>query len=247
MFTLKIFYLRYRFTGENTCRIKKHLCSVKLIMRKVSYIPLDNILADDLLSRMSRRGCIFDRRGGCQFTFFEKVALASTRHERTTLVALVSYKHNVAAKHVSSKLLTTNELWLLELQIKSTRILASIPRGGARVNLLGGAKEPRGSRAPLPPMAPPLSIPDALWDMCKSSIVRWFRFSESLHLRQIFATSALVIALRTLSWVYRAEQRVFTTRNALLRARYCPVPWFPLVQRGMEKNNKIRYHCGFTS
>ena len=47
-------------------------------------------------------------------------------------------KHNVAAKHGSSKLLTSNELWLLELQIKSTRILASIP--------------------------------DALWDMCKSSI-----------------------------------------------------------------------------
>ena len=36
-------------------------------------------------------------------------------------------KHNVAAKHGSSKLLTSNELWLLELRIKSTRILASIP------------------------------------------------------------------------------------------------------------------------
>ena len=47
-------------------------------------------------------------------------------------------KHNVAAKHGSSKPLTTNELWLLELQIKSTCILASIP--------------------------------DALWDMCKTSI-----------------------------------------------------------------------------
>ena len=47
-------------------------------------------------------------------------------------------KHIVAAKHGSSKPLTSNELWLLELRIKSTRILAPIP--------------------------------DALWDMCKSSI-----------------------------------------------------------------------------
>ena len=36
-------------------------------------------------------------------------------------------KHNAAAKHGSSKPLTSNELWLLELRIKSTRILASIP------------------------------------------------------------------------------------------------------------------------
>ena len=48
-------------------------------------------------------------------------------------------KHNVAAKHGSSKPLTFNELWLLELWIKKYRILASIP--------------------------------DALLDMCKSSIV----------------------------------------------------------------------------
>ena len=40
--------------------------------------------------------------------------------------------------HGSSKPLPSNELWLLELRIKSTRILAPIP--------------------------------DALWDMCKSSI-----------------------------------------------------------------------------
>ena len=33
-------------------------------------------------------------------------------------------KHNVAAKHGSSKPLTSTELWLLELRIKSTRILA---------------------------------------------------------------------------------------------------------------------------
>ena len=36
-------------------------------------------------------------------------------------------KHNVAAKHGSSKPLTSNKLWLLELRIKSIRILASIP------------------------------------------------------------------------------------------------------------------------
>ena len=53
---------------------------------------------------------------------FDGVTLASTAHERTTLVTIVSYKHNVAAKHGSSKPLTTNELWLLELGIKSTCI-----------------------------------------------------------------------------------------------------------------------------
>ena len=47
-------------------------------------------------------------------------------------------KHNVAAKLGSSKPLTSNELRLLELRIKNTHILASIP--------------------------------DALWDMCKSSM-----------------------------------------------------------------------------
>ena len=50
-------------------------------------------------------------------------------------------KHNVAAKHGNSKPLTSDELWLLELRIKSTRILAPIP--------------------------------DALWDMCKLSILEY--------------------------------------------------------------------------
>ena len=36
-------------------------------------------------------------------------------------------KHNVTAKHGSSKPLTSNELWLLELQIKSNHILPSVP------------------------------------------------------------------------------------------------------------------------
>ena len=111
-------------------------------MLKVGYIPLGNILADDPLSRMSWKGWILNCRGGCQFTFFSKFTLAPTVHERNTLATLVSYKHNVAAKHGSCMPLTTNELWLLELWIKSTPILASIP--------------------------------DALWDMCKSSIVHTF-------------------------------------------------------------------------
>ena len=42
------------------------------------------------------------------------------------VIASVLYKHNVATKHGSSKPLTTNDLWLLELQIKNTHILASI-------------------------------------------------------------------------------------------------------------------------
>ena len=59
-------------------------------------------------------------------------------------------KHNVAARHGSSKPLTSNELWLLELRIESNRILASIP--------------------------------DALWDMCKSSIlVIFFYYWQIQH------------------------------------------------------------------
>ena len=77
------------------------------------------------------------------FHIFDKVALASTANEQITLETL-----NVTAKYGSSKLLTTNELWLLELRIKSTCIFASIP--------------------------------DALWDICKLSIVTcvFFRLSK---------------------------------------------------------------------
>ena len=53
---------------------------------------------------------------------YDKFTLASTAHERPTLATLVSCKHNVVAKHGSSKLLTTNDLWLLEWRIKSTHI-----------------------------------------------------------------------------------------------------------------------------
>ena len=99
MFALKIFFFRYGFMGRNVCGIKKHLYFVKLIMRMVSYIPLGNILVDDPLSRISRKGWIF----------------------------LVSYKHYITAKRRSFKPLTTNDLCLLKLRIKSTSILASIP------------------------------------------------------------------------------------------------------------------------
>ena len=97
-------------------------------MPKVSYIPLENILVDDALPRMSKKGEILIpeefliSRGGCQFTVSDQFILASTAYELRSLV-----KHNFAAKHGSSKPLTSNELWLVELRIKSTRILAFIP------------------------------------------------------------------------------------------------------------------------
>ena len=54
-------------------------------MQKVSYIPSENILADDPVPRMSKKGWIFDRRGGCQVTVFDNFILASTAHERITV------------------------------------------------------------------------------------------------------------------------------------------------------------------
>ena len=59
-------------------------------MQKVSYIPLENILADDPMPRMSKKGWIFDRRGGCQVTVFDKFILVSTAHERITMGYVVS-------------------------------------------------------------------------------------------------------------------------------------------------------------
>ena len=123
MFTLKILYFGYDSRAETYAKLKTDLYFVKLIMQKVSYIPLENILADDPLSRMSKK---------VEFSITEEVV--SSR----ILIILFYYqlrmrelrslvKHNVAAKHGSSKLLTCNELWLLELRIKSTRILATIP------------------------------------------------------------------------------------------------------------------------
>ena len=135
-----MFYFRYDSRAETHAELKTVPYFVKLIMQKVSYIPLENILADDPMPRMSKKGWIFDRRGGCQVMVFDKFILASTAHAWANYHGLRSLvKHIVTAKHGNSKPLTSNELWLLELRIKSTRILAPIP--------------------------------DALWDMCKSSVV----------------------------------------------------------------------------
>ena len=138
MFTLKIFYFHYDSQVETLAKLKTDLYFVKLIMQKVSYIPLENILANDPLPRMSKKGWIFDRRGEAVSSQF-LIILFQYQLRMSELPWLCSLvKHNVAAKHGNSKPLTSNELWLLELRITSTRILASIP--------------------------------DALWDMCKSSI-----------------------------------------------------------------------------
>ena len=59
-------------------------------MQKVSYIPLENILADDPLPRMSNKGWNFDRRGGCRVTVFDNFILASTAHKQITIGYVVS-------------------------------------------------------------------------------------------------------------------------------------------------------------
>ena len=56
IYTLKIFYFRYNSRAETRAKLKTVLYFVKLIMQKVSYIPLENILADDPLPRMSKKG-----------------------------------------------------------------------------------------------------------------------------------------------------------------------------------------------
>ena len=64
---------------------------------------------NDVLSRMSRKCWNFDCDWVWQFTFFNGNQ-ASCVHEGTTLVNLVSYKHNVAAKHMNLKQFTINQL-----------------------------------------------------------------------------------------------------------------------------------------
>ena len=85
-----MFYFRYDSRAETRAKLKTVLYFVKLIMQKVSYIPLENILADDPMPRMSKKGWIFDHRGGCQVTVFDKFILASTAHERITNGYVVS-------------------------------------------------------------------------------------------------------------------------------------------------------------
>ena len=41
---------------ETRAKLKMDLYFVKLIMQNLSYIPLENILADEPLSRMSKKG-----------------------------------------------------------------------------------------------------------------------------------------------------------------------------------------------
>ena len=77
-------------------------------------------MADDTLQRMLRWNLLSYRR--LSVYIFDEVTQASTAHEQVTLVIIVSYKHNVVAKPM-----TPNELRILELQTKSTLILASIP------------------------------------------------------------------------------------------------------------------------
>ena len=55
MFALKIFYFCYDSQVKTHAKLKTDLHFVKLIMQKVSYVSLENILADDPLPRMSKK------------------------------------------------------------------------------------------------------------------------------------------------------------------------------------------------
>ena len=61
MLTLKIFYFRYDSRVETRAKLKTNLYFVKLIMQKVSYIPLENSLADDPSPRMSKKEAVSSR------------------------------------------------------------------------------------------------------------------------------------------------------------------------------------------
>ena len=104
----------YDSLAETRAKLKTVLYFVKLIMQKVSYIPSENILTDDPLPRMSKNGWIFDRRGGCQVTVFDKFIISIN-------CAWVNYPWLRSLESLgSSKPLASNELWLLELRIKNT-------------------------------------------------------------------------------------------------------------------------------
>ena len=69
-------------------KLKMVLYFVKLIMQKVSYIPLENILADDPLPRMSKKvefSIVEEAVRPCQVTDFDEFIFASTAHERITI------------------------------------------------------------------------------------------------------------------------------------------------------------------
>ena len=86
MFTLKIFYFRYDSQAETRAKLKTDLNFVKLIMQKVSYIPLENILADDPLPRMSKKRLNFRSQRRLSVHVFDQFSLVSTAHERIILV-----------------------------------------------------------------------------------------------------------------------------------------------------------------
>ena len=86
MSTLKIFYFRYDSRAETRAKLRMDLYFVKLIMQKVSYIHLKNILTDDPLPRMSKNRLNFRSQRRLSVHGFCKCILASTVHEQTTLV-----------------------------------------------------------------------------------------------------------------------------------------------------------------
>ena len=109
MFTLKIFSFRYDSRAETRSKLKTDLYFVKLIMQKVSYIPLENILADDLLPRMSKKRLNFSIvQEAVRSRFLINLCKYQLRNmsQLPWLHSLV--KHNVAAKHGSSTPLTSN-------------------------------------------------------------------------------------------------------------------------------------------
>ena len=77
-------------------------------MQMVSYIPFKELFWLVTPCRECQEKVEFLTVEEVVSSHFDKVTLASTAHERKTLLTLVSYEHNVAAKYGSSKLLTTN-------------------------------------------------------------------------------------------------------------------------------------------
>ena len=75
---------------ETRAKLKTVLYFVKLIMQKVSYIPLENILADDPLPRMSKKVEFSIVEEAVRSRFLINFILASTAHERITMGYVVS-------------------------------------------------------------------------------------------------------------------------------------------------------------
>ena len=109
MFILKIFYFHYDSRAETRAKLKTDLYFVKLIVQKVSYIPLENILADDPLLRMSKKVEFLIVQEAVRSRFL--INLFKYQLHMSELPWLHSLvKHSVATKHGSSKPLTSYEL-----------------------------------------------------------------------------------------------------------------------------------------